>query len=575
MIRPPGRCIGCRVNRVAWVKPRVDYCYECLPGGPFTPPPCRHCRSRTYFSDGMCERCHPGGPQHPGACRGCLAWGVYRQHNWRCWSCRWWHAHYPDGDCRHCRSKTRVGDMGACRLCLEQARLVQAPGRPLDLTAGNRFGQQLFLANMRYQRPRTPRLRPPTRQQQREARAIARVAWRQERLFELAPDPEQIAQRALTADRDLVDYCREIVGEHAARHGWSKRQRNDVERSLRLLAVLQPTPGAKINATDVLQLPRYAGNISSTLDVLAAAGLLIDDRVAPVARYFAGKTDGLPAPIRAQLELWLEVMLAGSRTAPRQRSRDPQTVRIQIMGIAPIIHAWAAQGHQSLAEITREHVRAALPASNAHRHWAELGLRSLFRTLKARKLIFTDPMRGLRSTQPNSTVPLPLDTQAIRDALDSPDPAIALAVALVAFHALTSRQLRELKLTDIVDARLMLNARDIPLAAPVRVRLRAWLDHRNRTWPHTINPHLFVTRVSAPRLTRVGAQFPWRGTNLTAQALREDRIVQEIHATGGDTRRLCDLFGLSVNAAMRYATALNHPGLETHHAPVRRTQHNS
>ena len=575
MSRPPARCTGCRVNRVAWVKPRVDYCYECLPGGPFRPPPCRHCGSSAYFSDGMCDRCHPGGPRHVSSCRGCLAWGVVRRHNWRCWSCRWWQGHYPDGHCLHCGRVTRVGDTGACRLCLEQARLVQDPGRPLDLIAGNQFGQQLFLANMRFQRPRTPRLGPPTREQQRQARVITRVTWRQERLFTISPEPELIKAHVLAADRDLVDYCREIVREHAARHGWSKRQRNDVERSLRLLAVLQATPGSKINATDVLQLPRYDGNISSTLDVLAAAGLLVDDRTAPIERYFAGKTDGLPAPIRAQLELWLEVMLAGSRTAPRQRSRDPQTVRLQILGIAPIIHSWAAHGHQSLAEITREQVRAALPHSNTRRHWAELGLRSLFRLLKARKLIFTDPMRGLPATQPNRTVPLPLDTEAIRDALGSPDPAVALAVALVAFHALTSRQLRELKLTDIVDGRLTLTGRDIPLAAPVRVRLRAWLDHRARTWPHTINPHLFITRVSAPRLTIVGAQFPWRATNLTAQALREDRIIQEIHATGGDIRRLCDLFGLSVPAAMRYATTLNHPNLETHHPPVRRTQHHN
>ena len=101
------------------------------------------------------------------------------------------------------------------------------------------------------------------------------------------------------ADRDLVDYCREIVREHAARHGWSKRQ-TQRRRCARCGCwhVLQDTPGAKINATDVLQLPRYAGNISSTLDVLAAAGLLIDDRTAPIERYFAGKTDGLPAPMQ-------------------------------------------------------------------------------------------------------------------------------------------------------------------------------------------------------------------------------------------------------------------------------------
>jgi hypothetical protein len=464
-----------------------------------------------------------------------------------------------------------VAERGACRLCLDQARLPQEPGRAIDLPAANRFGQQLYLANMRYHRPRSPRLRPAPRHERRQ---VTRISWRQERLFDVDPDPDLVKQRSL-ADSDLADYCHELVREHAARHGWSKRQRNDVTRSLRLLTALQDTPGAKINATDVLQLPRYDGNVSSTLDVLAAAGLLIDDRIPAIERYFADKTDGLPAPIRQQLELWLEVMLNGSSTAPRQRSRDPETIRIQILGITPIIHAWAAEGHQSLAEITRQQVRVALPASGTQRHWAELGLRSLFRALKARKLIFADPTRGLPATKPNSTVPLPLDTEAIRRALNSPDPAVALAVALVAFHALTSRQLRELRLTDIADGRLTLDGREIPLAGPVLMRLRAWLDHRARTWPNTINAHLFITRRSAPPTTMVGAQFPWRTTNLTAQALREDRIVQEIHATGGDVRRLCDLFGLSVGGAMRYATALNHPALTTPRAPVPRTQHES
>jgi hypothetical protein len=158
-------------------------------------------------------------------------------------------------------------------------------------------------------------------------------------------------------------------------------------------------------------------------------------------------------------------------------------------------------------------------------------------------------------------VPLPLDTEAIREALSSPDPAIALAVALVAFHALTANQLRVLMLTDIADRRLNLDGRSIPLADPVRIRLAAWLDQRARTWPNSINPHLFISRRSAPRLTPVGPQFPWTSTSLKPQALREDRIVQEIHATGGDVRRICDLFGLSIDAAMRYAATLDHPDL--------------
>ena len=72
-------------------------------------------------------------------------------------------------------------------------------------------------------------------------------------------------------------YCDAIVATTPRRYGWSKRQRNDVIQSLRLLQVLQATPSAKIRASDVVQLPRYDGNITSTLDVLAEAGLLIDD----------------------------------------------------------------------------------------------------------------------------------------------------------------------------------------------------------------------------------------------------------------------------------------------------------
>jgi hypothetical protein len=174
----------------------------------------------------------------------------------------------------------------------------------------------------------------------------------------------------------------------------------------------------------------------------------------------------------------------------------------------------------------------------------------------------------MRVTPVDATVPLPLDTAAIRQALDSPDPAVAFAVALVAFHALTASQLASLKLTDIVDGRLTLDGRDIPLAGPVKVRLASWLDHRARTWPATINPHLFINKNSGPRLTPVGKQFPWMKTNLRPQTLREDRILQEIHATGGDVRRICDLFGITVGTAMRYAAAPSPPGLEHQPHPL-------
>ncbi|MFJ3304999.1 hypothetical protein ACIPSA_18110 [Streptomyces sp. NPDC086549] len=82
--------------------------------------------------------------------------------------------------------------------------------------------------------------------------------------------------------------------------------------------------------------------------------------------------------------------------------------------------------------------------------------------------------------------------------------------------------------------------------------MAAYLDHRTKTWPTTRDTHLFINRKTAPRTTPASRNFPWIADQLKPQELREDRILQEIHATGGDVRRICDLFGLSITAALRY-----------------------
>lgn len=138
---------------------------------------------------------------------------------------------------------------------------------------------------------------------------------------------------------------------------------------------------------------------------------------------------------------------------------------------------------------------------------------------------------------------------------------MALAVALVAFHAVTSLQLAAMQLTGIRDGRLTLQGCRLPLAGPVLTRLAAYLDHRAKTWPVTGNTHLFINRRTAPRTTPVSRNLPWIAAQLKPQALREDRILQEIHTIGGDVRRICDLFGLSITAALRYANTLEHPDL--------------
>lgn len=156
-MRLPPKCNSCQDNRVAWTSPRVDFCYRCLPGGPFASPPCNRCRSLDdYFSQGLCSRCHPRSPEHIGPCKGCLAWGVYPRHNWTCWSCRWWQTHYAKGTCAFCGRASYVSDRQACRLCLENARLEQGAARAPDLATANNDSQQLFFANMVFKRRVTP-----------------------------------------------------------------------------------------------------------------------------------------------------------------------------------------------------------------------------------------------------------------------------------------------------------------------------------------------------------------------------------------------------------------------------------
>jgi len=452
------------------------------------------------------------------------------------------------------------------------------------VAAANQHGQQLFFANMVFKRRVTAlpdyvswdgRWSTKTKNQLpcQPGTSFDDHGFEQLTLFDVDPDPGVLRQRVLVEDSQLTRYCAAIVVDHARRYGWSVRQRNAVILSLRLLQILRPTPTAKVRASDVVALRRYDGTITSTLDVLAEAGLLIEDVPTRVERYFNAKfieSGALPDTMREHLQLWLQVMLGGSRQAPRQLPREPQTVEIHIQGLAPVVQAWVEAGRQSFAEISKDDILvalASLPAGTSQRHYAENGLKSLFKILKGRRLVFTNPMRGIDLTRVQTNLPLPLNPALIRAELNSPNPVVALAVALVAFHGLTGKQVRELKLTDIVDGRLQLDGRDIPLAAPVRTRLAVWLDRRNRTWPATANPHLLVNRRTAPRLVPGGPSFPWKDSRIRPRTLREDRILHEIHATGGDVRRIYDLFGLSVEGATRYLKTVEHADLRNEDQP--------
>jgi hypothetical protein len=337
--------------------------------------------------------------------------------------------------------------------------------------------------------------------------------------------------------------------DHAIQHGWSKTTTQRTRWSLRaLLGVLQHRAGPLPTSTVIARMEGTGWPVRPVIAILDQVGMLDEDRTPAIETWFQRQVAGLPPQITAELQAWF-------------RPRQPGLIKTRCYWALPTIRSWAEDGRRSLREISREDVLAALPSSGNDRATTAIGLRSIFRVLKARKIIFINPTTRLDAGTVASREPLPIDDDQLREILQSDDPARAALGALIVFHGLSKSDLCALMLTDMSSSRLTIGDRTIPLAPAVCERIAAWLDHRNARWPNTANPHLFVHFRSAITLGPVGKQWLQLTLGVPVRALREDRILNEAHATGGDVRRIVDLFGMSANAAGRYTRTVDHPDL--------------
>ncbi|HEX5115990.1 MAG TPA: hypothetical protein VFW65_12400 [Pseudonocardiaceae bacterium] len=425
----------------------------------------------------------------------------------------------------------------------------------------NRYGQQLFIADLFRQKRPEP---PPQPTRLTNWPTCYPVAHRQPVLFDAEHDYTTTRAFALTPPLPgLVDALEQVLVEHAAGHGWSQGLETNTRGALRILLATQDTPGAAIAASHAAAVStgRRWNNFKSVLEILAQTGMLDDDRPDTLDGYFARHTAGLPEPMATEFGQWYHVLRHGRDTPPRYRPRSVPTTRIHILCAARMLHAWANAGHQSLREISRDDVLTTLPDKPYQRHRTLTALRFLFRFLKAHRIVFTDPTTRLRGDIVTGNQPLPTDLDRLREAVRSPQPVRAALAVLVAFHGLRNHELSTLLLTEIHDARLHQKRRTILLAEPVRAKLAAWLDERARRWPSTVNPHLFVNLHSAVHTGPVHREWITRTIGVSAQAIREDRILNEALTTGGDIRRLCDLFGLTIGGAERYIRGTEQPPL--------------
>jgi hypothetical protein len=92
--------------------------------------------------------------------------------------------------------------------------------------------------------------------------------------------------------------------------------------------------------------------------------------------------------------------------------------------------------------------------------------------------------------------------------------------------------------------------------------LRAWLDHRRATWPHTPNRHVLLSKRTALRDAPVSRGYvAWhlKPHGVSIERIRRDRILHEALTGRPDPLHLSLMFGISERPASQYARIA--PGL--------------
>jgi hypothetical protein len=448
-----------------------------------------------------------------------------------------------------------LGAAGRCRLCLAASRATGTIPR-------HQAGVQLFMlvgtpAAVRSLQPEPPQPAPSAGfgQLRLSKTAAARTATR--------PRPGQ-RPRLRPADHlrrsQHQQLLAAVVGYGQVR-GWSPGTLRRVHHSLAALLASQPTLDHPLEAAAVRQSLLERGlTARRVVEFLADQGLATSNPHATLDRWLARRLQPLAAPIRAEVQVWIQGLRG--RGARAGRRRQAATIQGYLRAVTPALVDWSAR-YQSLRQVTTEDVAAQLePLTGPTRKLTLVVLRSLFRTLKARRLVFTNPTAGLAA--PGDPPPAALGLDPTRRAgllgrLDRPDQR--LIVLLAGVHALRPHQIRLLALDDVdlAASTLRMASRPRRLDALTRQALGGWLELRRHRWPASANPYLLINQSTAGGLspvTRGYVQEVFGRLGVTAENLRVDRLLAEVQASGGDPLTLTLLFGISDPTAIRYCTDL-------------------
>jgi hypothetical protein len=290
-------------------------------------------------------------------------------------------------------------------------------------------------------------------------------------------------------------------------------------------------------------------------EVLDELGLLVDDTTPAIRSWIDRSVGDLPNGFASPVRSWLLVLLGGDA---RTRPRSQPTLYRYFARVRPFLKHWAAE-HEHLREVTTGDIAAALAPLRGHQRTNTLvALRSLFRTANKQNFVFTNPTVGLQAAGTEASL-LPM-TDAEIHAVEqlARTPAQRLIIALAAVHAARTGAIRHLTLDDLdlPNRRITLAGHAQRLGELTHQTLRAWLDHRRATWPHSPNRHVLIaarTALETGPVSYVWVQNQMRNHGITVDRIRADRILHEAFTTGADPLHLALVFNLSHTTASRYS----------------------
>ncbi|MEU6890000.1 hypothetical protein ABZ918_33410 [Streptomyces viridosporus] len=381
--------------------------------------------------------------------------------------------------------------------------------------------------------------------------------WTELTLFDLPRDLRGVSSKRPLLDADLAAFLTIRAEQIAELRGWPSRTVGSVGRGIRTLCAVH-RPGERIRASTITQLTHTAVPTNHVLEVFEGIEIFLDDRPDPLDVWCQKHLALLGPGVRAELDTWISVLRHGTtRRRPRARSTVTTLVRL----VLPFLTEYGRK-YTTLRQVTRNDLTNWL-AHRPHRAYEASALRSLFSTLKAERMIFANPMRGINGGKLTTTIPAWLTTEEVEAVAHAAlqDPALRVVVALSGIHALASHEIRKMLLdqVDLAGHRLDPEGLNRPLDEYTAGAITDYLDYRHRRWPNSTNPHLLISRNTATTATPVGTF--WldklvRPLPIGLDRLRQDRILEEALANGADPLHLAHVFSLGAKTSLRYTTAV-------------------